>query len=372
MITGATPSSIARGSPLAISGTDLGSPTAVTIGAVAQTMDAATATSVSVTVAQGTPTGAQLVVVTTASGSSAPFGVTVLTPLAVTGAVATGPTAVQVQFSREVDAATVDFADFAITGVGVSAAAAAGATVTLTTSAQVGGEPYIVAAGAISDLFGNGLTGSASAAFSGFTPTTPLITLVSPAQLVRGFSVTIDGSRLANATGVTVGGVDQTFVTNSSTQISVSALAASTPLGEQPVVVTTADGASAPYSVAVLAQFAVVAASATGTTEVVVTFTRDVDAASVLPARFTIAGLMVSAATAAGNTVTLTTSAQTRRPALHGERGFRVARHARHPRARERHGVRGIPPAVGRRAREARRHGPHPPAPKTRRAARFP
>ena len=242
-------------------------------------------------------------------GKSADDGPTPI-PFSVTGAFATGPTAVRVELSREVNAGTVDAADFAIAGLTVLAAAPSGATVTLTTSAQLEGGSYTVVASGLSDASGNGLTGGASAPFTGFTPTTPAIAVVSPTTLVRGSAAIIDGARLAGAT-VTIGGGPQTVDANTSAQIRVSVVAASTPVGSQPVVVTTANGASAPYDTTVLDQLRLVAATATGTTEVVLTFSRAVDATSVSAADFDIPGLTVVAATSALETVTLTTLAQT-------------------------------------------------------------
>lgn len=172
-ITGVAPTSVARGSTLIATGTDLGAASAVAVGGVAQSFDQNTSTSFRIlAVSGGTPTGVQPVLVTTPGGTSAPFAVTVLDALAVVSAASTSATTVEVTFSRAVDAATVSASDFTITGSGglsVSAASTVGAVVTLMTSAQTPSASYLLeVTGAVADEFGNSLTGASTAPFLGF------------------------------------------------------------------------------------------------------------------------------------------------------------------------------------------------------------
>lgn len=172
-VTGVIPTSVARGSTLIATGTDLGGASAATLGGVLQTFDQNTPTSFRILVVDAsTPTGNQPLLVTTPGGTSAPFDVIVLDPLAVVSAAATTATTVEVTFSRAIDGATVSASDFAITGSGglaVSAASTVGAVVTLTTSAQTPSAPYLLdVTGAVTDQFGNGLTGPSTAPFVGF------------------------------------------------------------------------------------------------------------------------------------------------------------------------------------------------------------
>ncbi|AKF10235.1 hypothetical protein DB32_007384 [Sandaracinus amylolyticus] len=139
----------------------------------------------------------------------------------------------------------------------------------------------------------------------------PVVTAADPTSVAQGSGLVLDGLRLADPTGVTIGGVEQTVSASTETSITIDAVAATTPTGTQPVLVTTADGTSPSFDVTVLEPLAVVMAAGPTATSVVVTFSREVDAASVDAASFTIDGLTVSAASASGAMVTLTTSAQT-------------------------------------------------------------
>ena len=312
-VTATAPSSIARGATLVITGTDLGGASGVTIGGTEQTVGSNTDASITIdAVAVATPTGDQELVVTTGGGTSTAVTVTVLEALGVTGAAAIGETSVTVTFSRELDAASVAADDFTIDGLTVTDASATGGTVTLTTGPQTAGTAYTVEVADVSDTFGNGLTGASSAAFTGFTEDAPTIVTISAGQLVREIStLTITGTDLAAAT-VTIGGTTQPITSNTATQIVTGPIVVATPLGTQPVIVTTAGGSSGSMNVEVLERFRMIPpTTATSATEVTVTFNREVDPTTVNASRFTIAGLTISGAAASGSTVTLTTSAQT-------------------------------------------------------------
>lgn len=170
VVTGVSPTSVAIGSPLQVMGAALGGATDVTVGGVSQAFTASAAGLEIATIDETTPVGAAKdVVVTTPDGTSAAVTVDVLDRLAVVSATPVDATTVEVTFSRELDAASVEAGDFSIPGLTVSAASAAGAVVTLTTSAHAYDTDYTVTAADVTDTFGNGLTGNASAMFAGPT-----------------------------------------------------------------------------------------------------------------------------------------------------------------------------------------------------------
>lgn len=313
VVTAADPTDVAQGSSLTLTGERLGDATSVTIGGIAQVIGASTATTLTIDAVDATtPTGAQPVVVTSDAGASAPHQVTVLAPLALVSASGATDTSVVLVFSRALDPATVDAAAFTIAGLTVSDASASGANVTLTTSAQTPTADYTVLADAsITDSFGNALTGHDEASFVGFEPAVPVVTMLSAMHVVPGASsLTLTGSDLTGAT-VTIGGAAQTITSQSDTEIVIDPVSASTALGTQPVVASRAGLDSAAIDVEVVEPFRIVSAAATSATTVEVEFNRDVQA-PVEAARFTISGgLAVSAASVTGDTVTLTTAAQT-------------------------------------------------------------
>ncbi|MEM9191819.1 MAG: hypothetical protein AAGF12_21790 [Myxococcota bacterium] len=307
MITGVSRSNAAVGAPLEVTGANL-SGAMVEIGGVMQTIAGNSDVAITIPeVAATTPLGAQPVVATTAGGMSPAFGITVVSPLSVESASATGPTEVEVEFSRALDSASVNSGDFTIAGLTVSAASTTGTTVTLTTDVQSGGMAYTVSVSGLTDSFGNPLTGTTSANFTGFTSLPPTVSSVTT-EVVAGFSeLTVMGTNLEGAS-VTVGGTAQTILTNTATRIVIATVAGATPTGTQTVTVTT-PGGMASANTDVLGRFRMDSAVADGPSSVVITFNRDVGA--VAPARFMIGGLTVSAASASGSEVTLTTSAQT-------------------------------------------------------------
>jgi hypothetical protein len=141
--------------------------------------------------------------------------------------------------------------------------------------------------------------------------TAPAVTAAAPSSIARGATLVITGTDLDGATGVTIGGTEQTIGANTDESITLDAVAVATPTGDQDLVVTTAGGSSTAVTVTVLEALGVTGAAATSTTRVTVTFSRELDAASVAAADFTIDGLTVTDASASAGTVTLTTDAQT-------------------------------------------------------------
>lgn len=310
-VTSVTPSNIARGATLVIEGSYLLGATEVTIGGTAQTIGANDADSIRIdAVASETPLGEQDVVVTTAGGESEPITVTVIEPLGVAGASAVDPLTVSVTFTRELDPSSVDPDDFTIEGLTVSEAVASGSTVTLATGTQTSGATYTVEVAGVTDTFGNVLSGASSAMFTGFDAEAPTIITISAGEVVREFSeLTITGTNLSGG-AVTIGGAPQPIVSMSDTEIVAGPITAETPLGIQPVMVTTGGGNSGTMNVEVLEPFRMLLPTATSETTVDVKLNREVDVSTVAPERFTIGGLTVESASASGDTITLTTSAQ--------------------------------------------------------------
>jgi hypothetical protein len=132
-----------------------------------------------------------------------------------------------------------------------------------------------------------------------------------PATAVIGAtSLVLAGSGLSGAS-VSVGGVAQTVTASTDTQVTVAPLVASTPTGIQPIVVTTPGGSVGGLTVEVVERLRALTAVSRSATSVELTFNRAVDGATAIASRFTVAGLTISGASAAGSAVTLTTSAQT-------------------------------------------------------------
>ena len=86
----------------------------------------------------------------------------------------------------------------------------------------------------------------------GDTTRPPEIASVDYAVIAHGAKLVVTGSHLAGATAVSIGGLAQTFVADSDSQITIGALADATPLSTQPVVVTGDSGSSAPFNVTVI------------------------------------------------------------------------------------------------------------------------
>lgn len=82
--------------------------------------------------------------------------------------------------------------------------------------------------------------------------TCPSATAVDPGVAARGARVVVTGAGLAGASGVTIGGVEQAFVADSPTSITIPMVADGTPVGAQSLLVTTPLGTSAPFSITVI------------------------------------------------------------------------------------------------------------------------
>lgn len=70
--------------------------------------------------------------------------------------------------------------------------------------------------------------------------------------IAQGGQLVITGAGFTGAVSVTIGGVTQTFVVDSDTQITIASVSGTTPLAAQDVVVTTGAGSSAPFQVTVI------------------------------------------------------------------------------------------------------------------------
>lgn len=128
-------------------------------------------------------------------------------------------------------------------GVTASAATVNGRQVTLTTSEMTAGTSYTVT---VADSV-KGTSGKAVAAPNNTATFTGLVQLAA-----RGARLQVTGSGFTGATAVTLGGVSQTFNVDSDTAITLTAVADATPVGNQPIVVTTPGGDVAAGSITVI------------------------------------------------------------------------------------------------------------------------
>lgn len=231
----------------------------------------------------------------------------------VSSAVATSATTVEVTFNDTVKDASVAPSDFTISGLNVTGASVSGNKVTLTTDPQSEAANYLVeVTGEILDGTDRPISAGTSAAFTGFVPPAPSITSFTPTSVVRGVTgLTITGTALKPGGGtptVTIGGVAQVVATSTDTTIVITTVDPTTPTGPaQPVFVATADGTDT-ENIEVLGDFRMESANVLTPTTLAVTFNRAADAGTVSAARFSVAGLTVDSAVAAGALVTLTFS----------------------------------------------------------------
>lgn len=82
--------------------------------------------------------------------------------------------------------------------------------------------------------------------------TTSNVSGVSYQVITHGGKLVITGANLLGSTEVTIGGVPQTFVVDSNTQITIDLVGDATPLGAQDLVVTTPGGPTAPFGLTVI------------------------------------------------------------------------------------------------------------------------
>lgn len=78
------------------------------------------------------------------------------------------------------------------------------------------------------------------------------ITSVNYPVITHGGTLVITGTGFTGATTVTIGGVSQMFTVDSDTQITIALVSDGAPLGPQGVIVTTAQGSTAPFGVTVI------------------------------------------------------------------------------------------------------------------------
>ncbi|MFL5345092.1 MAG: Ig-like domain-containing protein [Hyalangium sp.] len=144
-------------------------------------------------------------------------------------------TTLKLAFDRNIDPASITnaAAQFTFTGgLTTSSAVVTGREVLLTTSPQTTGTSYtLTVATSVKDTLGVGIGTPNTLTFTGFAP-----------LVVRGGSTTVSGAGFTGATNVTIGGTSQTFTVDSDTQLTVTNLSDATPLGSQPIVVTTPSG----------------------------------------------------------------------------------------------------------------------------------
>ncbi|MBN1209144.1 MAG: Ig-like domain-containing protein [Myxococcaceae bacterium] len=143
-------------------------------------------------------------------------------------------TTVRVTFDGTIDPASITDpgTQFTFTPGDLTATAAvvSGKEITLTTTPQPGGVTYSISvAGSVKDVAGRGVETPNSASFTTFLA-------------VKGAQLGISGTGFTGATEVTIGGVAQPFTVNSDTQLTITGVTETTPLGSQPLVVTTTGG----------------------------------------------------------------------------------------------------------------------------------
>jgi uncharacterized repeat protein (TIGR02543 family) len=227
MITGFTPVTGLVGSKVTITGSNLGKAT-VTFNGVVAKVATNSATSIAVTVPVGGITGP--LGVTTATGTATSTGsYTVLPPAPTVTAVA--PTS-GITGSR----VTITGTNF-ITVTAVKFNTTIATTVTVDSPTQITAMvPVGATTGKVSVVTLSG-TGTSSTSFTLIG--VPAITKFTPTTGLVGAKVTLTGTNLGSATGVTFNGVAATVVTNSATSIAVTV-----PVGAAtgPLTVTTVAG----------------------------------------------------------------------------------------------------------------------------------
>ncbi|RKI39864.1 hypothetical protein D7Y27_21340 [Corallococcus sp. AB004] len=118
-------------------------------------------------------------------------------------------------------------------GLQAQSATVNGKDVMVTTSEQSSGTQYTVQVSGVTDTLGKAIVTPNSTQFQGFS-----------LLAVHGGRVVLTGAGFTGATEVTIGGVAQTFTVDSDTQITVTNVPDTTPVGaSQPVQVTTPAGA---------------------------------------------------------------------------------------------------------------------------------
>src|SRR5690606_32777546 len=80
----------------------------------------------------------------------------------------------------------------------------------------------------------------------------PKVTAVDYPVITHGGTLVVTGTAFTGATGVTIGGVAQTFTVDNDGQITITGLPDGTPLNLQDLVVTTPSGDTMPFQVTVI------------------------------------------------------------------------------------------------------------------------
>jgi hypothetical protein len=145
-------------------------------------------------------------------------------------------TQVRLTFDRPIDAASITNAEQQFTfsnDLKATAASVNGREVTLTTTAQTRATEYTVTvANSVKDVLGKAVAASATpVSFVGFQN-----------LVARGGRLLITGTGFTGATAVTIGGTAQAHTVDSNTQVTIASVDDATPVGVQPIVVTTPGG----------------------------------------------------------------------------------------------------------------------------------
>lgn len=242
VLTSAAPDPVAWGATLTITGSNLSSTSAVTIGGTTATISGTpTSTSVAVVVADGTPTGSRTIAVTNSIGTTSTLTVTVnATAPTVTG-VAPNP----VDWGQTLTITGTYLATTSAVTIGGTAAAI---TSTSSTQVEVTVDPTTPTGNQVVNVTtGGGSNNTQSVTVNGVAPT---VTSASPDPVSWGGTLTITGNFLAGTTSVTIGGTAAAITSAATTQVQVT-VADGTPTGSQNIVVTTPGGTNNSQNVTV-------------------------------------------------------------------------------------------------------------------------
>ena len=240
-VSSVSPNPVSWLQTLTITGTNLTGATGVTIGGATAAITSNTATQVQVTVSDTTPTGNQVVAVTTAGGTDNSQSVTVNSVAPTVSGATPNPVAwlQTLTINGNYLAGTTSVT---IGGVSQTLGAKTTTSVQVTVShlTPTGSQTIVVTTP-------GGSNNTASVTVNGAAP---VITSVSPNPVNWLATLTINGSAMTGTSAVTIGGVTQTItsVTASSVQVTVSD---TTLTGSQNVVLTNAYGNSNSMAVTV-------------------------------------------------------------------------------------------------------------------------
>ncbi len=240
-VTGLAPDPVDWGQTLTITGNYLASTSAVTVGGTAAAITSASTTSVQVTVANNTPTGSQVVSVTTSGGNNSANSVTVNSVAPVIATVSPNP----VSWLQTLTITGTFLSNATAVTVGGTAAAITSNTATQVQVTVADGTPTGSQNVVVTTAVGNSNTQSVTV-----NSVAPVATSAAPDPVNWSQQLTITGNYLATTSSVTIGGVTQALGTVSTTSVQVT-VDFSTPTGSQTIVVTTSGGANNTLSVTV-------------------------------------------------------------------------------------------------------------------------